>query len=180
MTKGKQQIGEIFVREKSRFLAFVRRHLLNLSEMDADDILSEVTYNLLRRADVIGEVENLSAYVYRSLSNRITDHQRQSIPQVAAVEVADPSDPTQPLLPPDSRPRPDQDLENAELRERLFQAINSLAPQEREIWVATEIDGRSFRELAEDYDEPIGTLLSRKSRATEKLRQMLFDYKDYR
>jgi RNA polymerase sigma factor (sigma-70 family) len=180
MTEGKQRIGEIFVREKSRFLGFIQRRLYDLSEMDADDILSEVTYNLLRRSDVIGEVENLSAYVYRSLSNRITDHQRQSVPQVAAVEVADPSDPAQPLLPPDSRPLPDQNLENAELGERLFQAINELSPPERDVWIATEIDGRTFRELAEESDEPIGTLLSRKSRATEKLRQLLFDYKDYR
>jgi len=168
------------VREKARFLGFVRRRLFEFSDMDAEDILSEVTSNLLQRADVIGEVENLSSYIYRSLANRITDHQRQSVPQVPALETADESQPSMPVLPPDSRPRPDQSFQHAELRERLVTAIDALSPPEREVWIATEIDDRSFRELSDDWDEPIGTLLSRKSRATEKLRKMLSDYKDYR
>jgi RNA polymerase sigma factor (sigma-70 family) len=179
MIEGQQKLGELFIREKERFLGFVRRRLFDLSGMDAEDILSEVTYNLLRRADLVSEVENLSAYIYRSLANRIADRQRQSVPHVAALENADPSQPSQPTLPPDARPRPDQSLQQAELRERLFHAIDALSPPERDIWIATEIDGQSFRELAEDWDEPIGTLLSRKSRATAKLREMLSDYKDY-
>jgi RNA polymerase sigma factor (sigma-70 family) len=180
MTESKQRVGEIFVREKARFLGFVRRRLLDLSGMDAEDILSDVTYNLLRRADMVGEVENLSAYIYRSLANRITDHQRGSVAEVPALEIADPEQPLQPVLPPDSRPRPDQRLQQAELRERLFRAVDALSPPERAVWIATEIDDRSFRELSEEWDEPVGTLLSRKSRAREKLRQMLSDYKDYR
>jgi RNA polymerase sigma factor (sigma-70 family) len=179
MSEGKQRVGEIIVREKARFLGFVRRRLLDLSGMDAEDVLSDVTYNLLRRADVVGEVEDLGAYIYRSLANRITDHQRRSVPEVPALEAADPAEPSQPILPPDSRPRPDQSLQHKELRERLSHAIDALGAPERAVWIATEIDGRSFRELSEDWEEPMGTLLSRKSRATAKLRQMLSDYKDY-
>lgn len=179
MTQSTHKLAELVTREKSRFLGFVRRRLLDLSGMDAEDILSEVVFNLLRRADVIGEVENLSAYLYRSLANRVTDHQRQSVPEVPAIEVPDPAQPSHPTLPPDPRPQPDQALQQAELRERLFHAIDSLSPPERAVWIATEIDGRSFRELSEEFEEPIGTLLSRKSRATEKLRHMLADYKDY-
>ncbi len=180
MTDGTQKLGELFVREKTRLLGFVRRRLLDLSGLDAEDILSEVIYNLLRRADLIGEVENLSAYVYRSLANRITDEQRQAVSVVSAVESPDPSRPAVPLLPPDPRPRPDQHLQQAELRQRLFLAIDALSPPERAIWIATEIDGLSFRELSEEWDEPIGTLLSRKSRATARLRQQLSDYRNYR
>lgn len=180
MTETANRLQELFVREKSRFLSFVRRRLLDISGMDAEDILSEVTYNLLRRADVIGEVENLSAYMYRSLVNHITDRRRQSVPEVAAIELPDHEQPSQLALPPDPRPRPDQQLEQDELRLRLYCAIDALSPPERALWIAIEIEGRSFRELSEDWDEPIGTLLSRKSRATAKLRRMLADYKDYR
>jgi RNA polymerase sigma factor (sigma-70 family) len=179
MTQSTNKLAELVVREKSRFLGFVRRRLLDLSGMDAEDILSEVVFNLLRRADVIGDVENLSAYVYRSLSNRVMDHQRQSMSEVPAIEVPDPAQPSNPVLPPDPRPQPDQTLQQVELRGRLFHAIDSLSPPERAIWIATEIDGRSFRELSEDFEEPIGTLLSRKSRATKKLRHMLSDYENY-
>jgi RNA polymerase sigma factor (sigma-70 family) len=180
MTERSQQLGELYVREKSRFLSFVRRRILGLSSLDAEDILSEVISSLLRRADLVGEIENLTAYVYRSLANRVTDHQRQSVPQVPAIEAPDPSHPDLPVLPPDSRPRPDRSAENAELRERLYQAVDSLSPDERAVWIATEIEGLSFRELSEEWDEPIGTLLSRKSRATARLRQQLSQFKDYR
>jgi len=180
MTESRQKVGELFAREKSRFLAFVRRRLFDVSGMDAEDILSEVIFSLLRRADVVGEVENLSAYVYRSLANRVTDYQRRAVPEEPAIEEADPDWPGQRVLPPDPRPRPDERVQQDELRRRLFEAIDRLSPAERAVWIATEVDGRSFRELAEDFDEPIGTLLSRKSRATEKLRQMLSDYKDFR
>lgn len=179
MTEGKQRLTEIFVREKSRFLGFIRRRFLDLSDMDAEDILSEVTYNLLRRADVIGEIENLSAYIYRSLANRITDRQRQSVPRISALDEEDAAEGGLQAA-PDLRPRPDQSLQHAELRERLGRAIGALGTRERAVWIATEIEGRSFRELAEDWDEPIGTLLSRKSRANEKLRQLLSDYRNYR
>jgi RNA polymerase sigma factor (sigma-70 family) len=179
MTAGRQKLGELFTRERSRFLSFVRNRLFDLSGMDAEDILSEVTYNLLRRADVIGEVENLSAYIYRSLANRITDYQRHWVPSVPVIDTQDPSQPGDLVLPPDPRPGPDQNLQQAEMRGSLFRAIGSLSPAERAVWIATEIDERSFRELSEDWDEPVGTLLSRKSRATEKLRQRLSEYKPH-
>jgi RNA polymerase sigma factor (sigma-70 family) len=202
MTDSRQMLGELFVREKARFLGFVRRRFSGLSGMDAEDMLSDVTYNLLRRADLVGEIENLTAYIYRSLANRLTDQQRQAGPQLAALSPTDaqidatelnaqanaqrgrqPNTQlnTQPtVVPVDPRPRPDQSLQQAELRRRLFIAIDSLRPAERAVWIATEIEGQSFRELAEDWDEPFGTLLSRKSRATEKLRRMLADYENYR
>jgi RNA polymerase sigma factor (sigma-70 family) len=180
MIDGRQKLGEVFVREKSRFLSYVGRRLADLTGLDAEDILSEVTYNLLRRADVVGEVENLSAYIYRSLANRITDHQRQSVPEVPAIESPDPEQPALAVLPPDSRPRPDEQIQQAELSRRLRLAIDALSPPERAVWIATEIEGQSFRELAEEWEEPIGTLLSRKSRATEKLRKLLSDYRNYR
>ncbi len=180
MTQNPNRLLELWIREKSRFLSFVRRRFIDISDMDAEDILAEVIYNLLGRADLIGEVENLSSYMYRSLANYITDHQRRSVPEVPAVELPDPEQPSQLVLPPDPRPRPDQQLEQDELRQRLYCAIDALSPPERALWIATEIEGRSFRELSEDWNEPIGTLLSRKSRATAKLRQMLADYKDYR
>jgi len=56
------------------------------------------------------------------------------------------------VLPPDPRPQPDQTLQQVELRGRLFHAIDSLSPPERAIWIATEIDGRAFNELAEEWD----------------------------
>lgn len=174
----KSRIAEIFIRERSRLLSFVRRQVHELSSADAEDIVSEVTYSLLRRADVVEQVENLTAYVYRSLANRVIDRHRKEMPTVPIDSDGEPTNTTSDLQ--DERPRPDRRLEHSELRRRLQEAIGQLTPRERAVWTATEIDGRSYRDLAEEWDEPIGTLLSLKSRATARLRTLLSDYKSNR
>lgn len=172
---GRKRLAEAFARERTRFLRFVQRQLFDQDAMAAEDIVSDVVFSLLRRADVIDEIENLTAYFYRSLANRITDHRRAQVPELRiddteqeeanAVELSD------------QGASPEQALEQQELRDRLRTAISRLTPPERAIWLATEIDGRSFRDLADEWNEPIGTLLSRKSRAAAKLRQLLSDYR---
>lgn len=171
------RLAEVFEREKSRFLGFVRRQAAGFSGLDAEDIVSDVAYRLLKRADVMDQVENLTAYIYRSLANRIEDHRRASHPTVSLDEgSADGSESHVPIDPEHRGPDPEQVYHQTQLRDQLRTAIGRLGPRERAVWVATEIDGRSFRDLAEDWDEPIGTLLSRKSRATARLREFLSEY----
>jgi RNA polymerase sigma factor (sigma-70 family) len=178
MTEGSARLAEVFEREKSRLLGYVRRQLAGFSGAEAEDIVSDAVYNLLRRADVIGEIENLTAYLYRSVANRITDHRRGGAPPLSLDHPARLSaEETGPLDPEHAGPTPEQSYDQAQLRERLAEALDQLGPRERAIWIATEVDGRSFRELAEDWGEPIGTLLSRKSRASGRLRDLLSDYR---
>lgn len=80
--EGKSRLAEIFTRERARFLRFVRRQVNELSSADAEDLLSDVTYKLLSRADVVDQVENLTAYIYRSVANRVVDQRRRSVPVV--------------------------------------------------------------------------------------------------
>lgn len=172
---GRKRLAEAFVRERTRFLRFVQKQLFDQDATAAEDIVSDVLFSLLRRADVIGEIENLTAYVYRSLANRITDHRRAQVPEVRIDNTEQEEPAAVELL--DQGAGPEQALEQQELRDRLRTAIGLLAPAERAVWLATEIEGRSFRDLAEEWDEPVGTLLSRKSRAAAKLRQLLSDYR---
>ncbi|NTV74284.1 MAG: sigma-70 family RNA polymerase sigma factor [Holophaga sp.] len=178
MDEGKTHLAGVFEREKARFLGFVRRQLDGFSDMDAEDILADVTYRMFSRADLVEEVENLTAYIYRALANRIADHRRKDRP-VVSLDHGGEGDWTSPpaLQPEHDGPDPEQVYHQAQLREQLRVAIGRLGPRERQVWVAIEIDGRSFRELAQAWDEPIGTLLSRKSRATAKLRELLSDYR---
>jgi RNA polymerase sigma factor (sigma-70 family) len=170
-----KRLAEIFAREKSRFLRFVQQQIFDRDGAEAEDIVSEVAFNLLRRGDVIGEIENLTAYFYRSLSNRIVDHRRG---QIMTVRLDGQEAESAPLEIPDERLGPGKALEQHELRDRLFKAIGRLAPKERAVWLATEVDGRSFRDLAQEWNEPVGTLLSRKSRASATLRRFLSDYRN--
>lgn len=175
MDHGKERLAEIFRTEKVRFLRFVRRKFDDISNMDAEDIVSEVTLSLFGRADIVGEIENLTAYIYRSLQNRILDHRRNRVSAVSLDEETVASG-TPELH--DRGPAPDIALDQREMRERLLNAIGRLSPKERAIFLATEMDGRGFQELAEEWDEPVGTLLSRKSRAKAHLREMLSEYKN--
>lgn len=106
--------------------------------------------------------------------NRIIDFRRGTRDTVALDE-AEQQGATAGFLQSPS-PTPESDVARLELRERLLWALGSLSAAERAVWIATEIEGRSFRELAEDWEEPLGTLLSRKSRATARLRQLLKDH----
>jgi RNA polymerase sigma factor (sigma-70 family) len=97
------------------------------------------------------------------LRNRVIDLYRAKRPSMAelAEEVSD------------SRYDVGEELDQAEARETMFSAINALPDAQREVLVATEMEGRSYRDLAAEWDTPIGTLLARKHRAIRSLRKTL-------
>jgi RNA polymerase sigma factor (sigma-70 family) len=167
------RLAEIYSREQARFLRFIVRQSYSGEPLDAEEILSDVITHLLERTGLIAGVENLSAYIYRALHNRIIDRRKKhgaTVPLDAVDEEGAPL-----FTPADPFPLPDSLVEQQELAAMIHDAIGRLSPAERAIFIATEIDGRTFAELAGDWEEPLGTLLSRKSRATAKLRKMLAD-----
>lgn len=173
MEEGRSRLAIVFEREKDRFIGFVRRQMDGLVGLDPEDIVADVATQLLARADLVNEVESLSAYVYRSLRNRLMDHVRRPQAAFALREDGEEGAPNQAVQPVANDPDPEEAYRLAQIREHLREAIGLLGAPERAVWIATEIEGRSFRDLAEDWQEPIGTLLSRKSRANAKLRRML-------
>ncbi len=163
-----------FEEERGRLVGYVRRWLAGLSEEDAEDIVQDVALNLFDRADVTAPIRNLSAYVYRALKNRVVDLLRRnrstlSLDQPAAGE----DSPALADLVRDEAKPPEEGLERKELADRLWAALESLPPEDRAIIIATELEGWTFQELAEEWDAPIGTLLARKSRAMKKVRRAL-------
>jgi RNA polymerase sigma factor (sigma-70 family) len=166
MEPGQNRVLDLFRQEKGRFLGFVQRQLRGLSSLDPEDVVSEVFHTLLDRGDLIGETENLAAYIYKSLGNRVLDVRRKEARTSADVDLERLADPG---------PDPHAAFDTLQIQERLIQALDTLSPKERAVWLATEVDGQSFRALASRWGEPTGTLLSRKSRATAKLRQQLAD-----
>ncbi|WP_026939453.1 RNA polymerase sigma factor [Holophaga foetida] len=165
MTSTPNRLADLFIREKASFLGFIRRQMWDISHMDAEDILSEVLFSLFERADLVAEAEHLTAYLYRSIRNRIIDAGRRK-PRRGHEPVD-----VEALV--DASPNPESAMLRAEFRHSYEEALATLKPKEREVWVATEVHGQSFRELSEASGEPLGTLLARKSRAGAKLRQRL-------
>jgi RNA polymerase sigma factor (sigma-70 family) len=72
----------------------------------------------------------------------------------------------------------ESEIEASEIRGRLVEALDALEPNQRAIWVATELDGYSFRELSKEWGVPVGTLLARKHRANAALQKELQDFKN--
>jgi len=170
---------DFFSDEKQRLLGYVRSRMQRISDMDAEDIVGEVMMNVLTKLSTSGPVENLSAYVYRSIHNRIVDYQRQRPRTVSLQEYADEEEncPFMDLL-QDPVADVGQQAEKRALFLRLTEALDRLEPRQRAVFIATELKGKTFRELSLEWHEPIGTLLSRKCRAVKALREMLQDWSD--
>jgi RNA polymerase sigma factor (sigma-70 family) len=159
----KKRIATFIASEWHRLVGFVRAWIADAADRDAEDVVQDVIEGLFEKADVTEAIADLSAYLYRSLRNRVIDLYRAKRPSMAelAEEVSD------------SRYDVGEELDQAEARETLFSAINALPDAQREVLVATEMEGRSYRDLAAEWDTPIGTLLARKHRAIRSLRKTL-------
>jgi len=163
-----------FTRDGEKLIRFVKSRVRRISEMDAEDIVADVMLGLVSRLETNGPVENLAAYAYRSIRNRIADYERSRARITSLDGMADEDGelPLLSLLAAESD-EPFGAQERAERLHRLTDAIGRLEPRQRAVLIATELRGKSFRELSEVWGEPIGTLLSRKSRAVKTLRRLL-------
>ena len=163
-----------FTRDGEKLVRFVKSQTRRISQMDAEDIVADVMLSLVSRLETNGPVENIAAYAYSAERNKIVDYERKNAKVTSLDGMAD-EDGELPLvsLIAAENEEPFAQQERAERMHRLTDAIGKLEPRQRAILIATELKGKSFRDLAEEWNEPIGTLLSRKSRAVKTLRKQL-------
>lgn len=154
--------ADFFRRERMKLVRYVRSLIEDAGDRDAEDIVQDVMCSIFDRADVTLPIENLTAYVYRSLRNKVIDIFRKKQDVVSLDEVIS-----------DAGCDTVRDVEKRELVEYIFDVMDSLSPEQRAVLIATEFEGRSYRELSEEWTVPIGTLLARKSRALNKIKQEL-------
>ncbi len=161
-----------------RLRRFVRRHIDNLS--DADDIVQEALYELVAATSLSEPIGNVTAWLLRVARNRIIDRYRARARE--APLDAPPASEEQPerlfdqLLaqwPGPTADDPEAVYERDFLLKELAAALAELPSEQREVFVAHELDGRSFRQLAGSSGESINTLLGRKHLAVLHLRRRL-------
>jgi len=176
---GKSGVARFFSENYRKLVRYFQTNYSDLSDMEAEDIVSDLMADLFAKVDVLRDVENISAYIYRSVQNKTNDYLRRrkktvSYDKPGSDEVNSPGKETVP------EPGYDMEahIEASEIRSRIIEALDQLEPDQRAVWVATELDGYSFRELAEAWDVPIGTLLARKHRANARLQIKLKDLKN--
>jgi RNA polymerase sigma factor (sigma-70 family) len=169
-----QRISEVVKREQSRLRNFIRRRVPD--PLDAEDILQDVFYRLVEANRLLMPIEHVTGWLFRVARNRITDLFRKKEPEnfgKLAVENAE----DEALSIDDLLPSPDAGPEALYVRELLWDelesALDELPVEQREVFVAHEIEGRSFKEIAADADVGLNTLLSRKRYAVLYLRERL-------
>ena len=175
----KKKIAEFFTKEKSRLVNYVRRWVQDTAQRDGEDIVQDVMLNIFDSTDITAPVENLAAYDYRSLYNRAVDMLRRP-GRTVSLDTAIDHETDRSFLEvlTDVRYDAHSEMHKKELRARIFEAVDRLNPALRAVFIATEFEGRTFRELSDTWEEPIGTLLSRKRRAVRKVKSALEDLRE--
>ena len=169
-----QRISEVVKREGSRLRNFIRRRVSD--PLDAEDVLQDVFYKLVEANRLLMPIDHVTGWLFRVARNRITDLFRKKKPERFR-DAATVDEEGEVLLIEDLLPSPDAGPEALYLRNLLLDelelALDELPDEQREVFVAHELEGRSFKELSVESGVSVNTLLSRKRYAVLHLRQRL-------
>jgi RNA polymerase sigma factor (sigma-70 family) len=167
-----RRISEVVEREQSRLRSFIRRRVPD--PRDAEDILQDVFCELVEANRLLMPIDHLTGWLFRIARNRIIDLFRRRKPEQFSEMAGEDSER---LRFEDLLPSPDAGPEAAYARhvllEELELAIQELPPQQREVFIAHELEGRSFKEIAAETAVNMNTLLARKRHAVLHLRERL-------
>lgn len=169
-----QQIAEVVGREQSRLRDFIRRRVPDAR--DAEDVLQDVFFRLVEANRLLMPIDHMTGWLFQVARNRITDLFRKKKPEsfteAAVFDEDDELLSLEDLLPsPDAGP--DALYARRVLLDELELAIEELPPEQRDVFVAHELEGRSFKEMSAESGVGVNTLLSRKRYAVLHLRERL-------
>jgi RNA polymerase sigma factor (sigma-70 family) len=174
MAEQDDRISEAIDRDKTRLRNFIRRRVADPS--DAEDILQEVFYELVETYRLMKPIEQVGAWLFRVARNRITDLFRKRKPEASTNDpVAEEEGEFLTLedLLPSRDAGPEAAYARTVLLAELEDALEDLPDEQREVFLAHEIEGRSFKDLAAETGLSVNTLLSRKHYAVIHLRERL-------
>lgn len=174
MTEQDGRITEVIAQQGARLRNFIRRRVPN--EADAEDLLQEVFYELVQANRLLMPIEFVTGWLFRVARNRITDLFRKKKPENFS-DAALMDEDGDLLEIEDLLPSPDAGPDALYLRQLLLDelelALSELPVDQREVFIAHELEGRSFKELAAESGVNQNTLLSRKRYAVLQMRARL-------
>ena len=174
MIEQDRQIADVIAKERPRLRSFIRRRVAN--EADAEDLLQDVLAELVEAYRLLMPIEFVTGWLFRVARNRITDLFRKKRPEAFGDALQEDEDGGL-LDVEDLLPSPDAGPEALYLRslllDELRHALAELPVEQRDVFIAHELEGRSFKELAAESGVSVNTLLSRKRYAVLHLRKRL-------
>ncbi len=175
MTDRDSEIIATVVRERTRLVNFIRRRIRD--QDDAEDILQDVFHEFVQAYRLPAPIEQASAWLFRAARNRIVDRFRkkkeQSLADLPGSEDEADSEYRLDLALPAHDAGPEALYARSLLLKALQEALDELPPNQREVFIAHELEGRSFKELAAQNGVALNTLLARKRYAVLHLRARL-------
>lgn len=168
-SENRAKLGAFFAQEYDRLQSFVYSKIDDGADKDAEDIIQDVALKLFSRADSTSPINNVAGFVYHAIRNKIIDALRT---RKQTVSVEDESESR--LL--DFMEQFYGKADNAyseSMKEELIRCIARLKPHYKQIIIAIDFEGFSYKELAEQFDVPEGTLMSRRHRALSLLKEEL-------
>lgn len=171
-----RRISDVVEREQSRLRHFIRRRVPD--PRDAEDILQDVFYELVEANRLLMPINHVTGWLFQVARNRITDLFRKRRPErLGDTAVGNSDEDEERLSLEDLLPSPDAGPDALYAREVLLHelelALDELPPEQRHAFVAHELEGRSFKEMAAQSGVGVNTLLSRKRYAVRHLRERL-------
>jgi RNA polymerase sigma factor (sigma-70 family) len=167
-----QLISQALERDEPRLRSFIRKHVADTSE--AEDILQDVFYELIETYRLMKPVEHVTAWLFRVARNRMVDLFRRKKPSSLnnPVSAEEDGDTLEDLL-PSADAGPEAAYARNLLLDELEEALEELPEAQRQVFIAHEVLGQSFKEISAETGLSVNTLLSRKHYAVLHLRQRL-------
>jgi RNA polymerase sigma factor (sigma-70 family) len=163
-------ITETFNKEKARLRNFIRKSVPNAG--DADDILQDVFYEFVSAYRLPEPLEQVGAWLFRVARNRIIDRFRKQKQEVTLEQDDDDALWLESILSIETE-TPASIYEKKMLIEHVIATLNQLPSEQRQVFIAHELDGKSFKQIAAETGVAINTLLARKRYAVTFLREHL-------
>lgn len=170
-------------KERARLFNFIRRRVR--TQEDAEDILQDVFFQLTDNYDVAEPIERMTAWLYRVARNKIIDWYRKRSSRgtvedgrAGSADAGEPAPLNLEEILFDPAQNPDEVYARSLVWPALADALEELPEEQREVFALHELEGRSFKEIAEITGEPVNTLLSRKRYAVLYLRDRLKELYD--
>jgi RNA polymerase sigma factor (sigma-70 family) len=179
ITEQDRLISQAVERDQPRLRSFIRKHVSDIGE--AEDIVQDVFYELLEAYRLMKPVEHVTAWLFRVARNRMVDLFRRKKPTSLnnPVSIEEGGDTLEDLLPSEDA-GPEAVYARSLLLDALEEALEELPQTQREVFIAHELTGQSFKEISAETGLSVNTLLSRKHYAVTHLRERLQSiYEDF-
>ena len=170
----KDKLEKVYKDEHKKLVGYIRSRVNDPEE--AEDLLQDVFYSVLSNFNVLGPIDNLMGYLYAIARNKITDWYRKKRLNTVSLNNKESNHVLEEII-EDISINIEDDYVRAIIEDEIFKNIDNLPKEQKEVFIANEIEGISFKEMSKKMNISINTLLARKRYAVINLRNKLKNFK---